>query len=176
MLGRSHGEHELQAPKLEPAPMMKNSTSLKFVQTLFLGTVTVAGSLDCRNAGHNRNWSNQLRLLVVPDKILNLCEIIKTNEQRWLNFFPHNCISSMKSCLKLAPRCPKNVSRKRNKIIFIIPVFNAPYIQAVQTLINPSTMSAVVDQLVLTAQLVVEESSVSVRNLATWTKIPEQEK
>ena len=176
MLGRSHGEHELQAPKLEPAPMMKNSTSLKFVQTLFRGTVTVAGSLDCRHAGHNRNWSYQLRLLFVPDKIWNLCEIIKTNEQRWLNLCPHNCISSIQSCLKLAPRCPKNVSRKRNKIIFILPVFNAAYIQAVQTLINPSTMSAVVDQLVLTAQLVVEESSVSVRNQATWTKIPEQEK
>ena len=113
MLGRSHGEHELQAPKLEPAPMMKNCTSLKFVQTLFRGTVTVAGSLDCRNAGHNRNWSNQLRLLFVPDKIWNLCEIIKTNEQSWLNFCPHNCISSIKSCLQLEKMPYKSFLRQK---------------------------------------------------------------
>ena len=69
----------------------------------------------------------------------------------------------MNTCLGTRPQLKTTGTRYR--INFRLPCTDAGRIQAVQTLVHPGPVPAVVDQLVLAAQLVVEDGGVMVSHV-----------
>ena len=54
----------------------------------------------------------------------------------------------------------------------MVPEAHAGRVQAVETLVHPGSMAAVVDELVLAAQLVVEDGGVVIRHVVTVPVCP----